>query len=101
MIYDPKWEKTTKTDPLTLPALIAWLETKPAGRAYCYTDTQHCLAANYYRDIGRDMEVHSLDTFEMPPASASFGYTLEWIACQCNRTYGGALDLARQLAASR
>lgn len=35
MLYDPKWEKpaeTTNADPLTLPAVIAWLEKQPADK---------------------------------------------------------------------
>lgn len=32
MLYDPKWEQQTKTDPYSLDNLIAWLEQQPAEK---------------------------------------------------------------------
>lgn len=52
MLYNPNWEQKTKTDPLTLPALIAWLELQPADETYCYVDTGECLIAQYLNAQG-------------------------------------------------
>jgi hypothetical protein len=51
MLYDPKWEAPTKADPLSLDSLIAWLETQPRDKAYCYDDTGHCLLAQYFQQV--------------------------------------------------
>jgi len=95
MLYDPKWEKTVKADPLSLPALIAWLEQQPANLRYCYTSVGHCLAAQYNASIGR--EYHTPMVFDQPEISDSFDLILEWIAIHASpMTFGGALKLARE-----
>jgi len=53
MLCDPKWEKTTKADPLTLPAFIAWLEMHDANKQYDFLDCQgECLVGQYMAFIG-------------------------------------------------
>lgn len=96
MLYDPKWEKTTETkaDPLTLDALIAWLETKPAAKTYCYDDHGHCLAAQYNASIGREYSV--IPVGHRATVHDEFDYQLEFIAVWPNEhTFGNALKVAR------
>ena len=52
MLYDKRWDAKTKTDPLSLDSLIAWLEKQPADAKYCYSDTGACLLAQYFAAIG-------------------------------------------------
>jgi hypothetical protein len=48
MLYDPKWEAETNKPELWTPRhLIAWLETMPPEKEYCYTSNGHCLLAQY------------------------------------------------------
>lgn len=93
MLYNPNW---TKADPLTLDALIAWLETKPATRRYCYSDRGHCLAAQYNASIGRKYRVTSL----FRPVD-NFDFKLEYIAVQVPSTFGAALARARAMLAEQ
>ena len=51
MLYNTKWE--TKTDPLTMDSLIAWLETKPAALEYNFDDCRgECLYGLYMKHHG-------------------------------------------------
>lgn len=50
MLYNPEW---TKPDPLSLPALIAWLETQAPETAYDYYDCGGgCLIMQYLTAVG-------------------------------------------------
>lgn len=60
MLYDPKWEKTTKADPLTLQSLIAYLEAHPSDKPYCYTAAGRCLLHGYFA-------AHGLPIFSVGP----------------------------------
>lgn len=100
MLYNPNW---TKADPLTLEALIAWLETKLADGTYCYMDTGRCLAAQYNASIGRQ---YNLGNFiagliaTMSTTSASpFDWQLECIARRGPYTFGAALSRAHAMLA--
>jgi hypothetical protein len=99
MLWDPSRDKKVEVDPLSLPALIAWLETKPAGETYRYGRPSTCLAAQYNRSIGRQYE--TVWTPFPPDRRASFDYCLEWIAGVCDRTFGDALRVAREFLAER
>lgn len=90
MLFDPKWERQTKVDPLSLDAVISWLEQQPSDKIYCYMDLGKCLAAQYNASIGREYIV----------ASAGCGRTLfdeelERIAVSEPQTFGAALARAR------
>jgi hypothetical protein len=53
MLYDKRWDAKTKADPLTLDALIAWLE--PMSRRGTYDFTDHCgecLIGQYMAHLG-------------------------------------------------
>lgn len=52
MLYDPKWEVQTKTDPFTIVNLIAWLERQPARKDYCFQDNGGCLLFHYFKSCG-------------------------------------------------
>jgi hypothetical protein len=94
MLYDPKWEKTeTKIDPLTLRALIAWLEKQPPEKIYCYGDTGRCLAAQYNQSLGRAYLPILLLGWRGD--CLKFDYDLEEIALTEPHTFGAALERAR------
>lgn len=60
MLYDPKWEKKTKADPLQLGTLVSWLERQPADEAYDYGCIGHCLLAQYFSEHGfKNINVNS------------------------------------------
>jgi hypothetical protein len=82
-------EVTIKVDPLSLPALIAWLERQPAQNHYDYGCVGHCLAAQYNQFIGRKYTVKSIYDPE------SFDVALERIVVSVPFTFGAALDRAR------
>jgi hypothetical protein len=100
MLFDPRWKKEVKVDPLSLPAVIAWLEKKPAQEKYRYGQPSTCLAAQYNRSIGRKYETVWVPFW--PNRRASFDHCLEWIAVNADkRTFGDALRVARELLAER
>lgn len=99
MLYDPKWEKPptkAKVDPLTLKALIAWLEKQPATKAYCYQNSGTCLAAQYNASIGREYRVVAFRGVCLFPRRTSFDQQLENIAV-AGHTFGEALARARRM----
>ena len=104
MLFDPKWE--TKTDPLSLEALIEWLEKQPQDKTYCYTEDGRCLAAQYNQHIGRQYtSAGEIASEEHPPSDASFDSILESIAIGTGDgfidwTFGAALSRARFIQAN-
>jgi hypothetical protein len=63
MLYDPKWEVETKTDPLSLKAFVAWLEKQPPDTEYNYwCTTGECLLDTYISQVtgkpSRPSELH-------------------------------------------
>lgn len=102
MFYDPTCKttnpnRTTKPNPLSLQALIAWLESKPAGDSYTYSAACSCLAAQYNASIGRE--------YLYNPTWFVFGWSkfdskLERIAAKAPHTFGAALERARMMLAS-
>jgi hypothetical protein len=96
MLYDPKWEITTK---LTLDNLIAWLETKDADGEYCWKLPSSCLLMQWlqsYGDAKRDYTVKD-------DRSMSFKYKVNGVAVDVSQfcsviahsTYGEALAAAK------
>jgi hypothetical protein len=47
MLYDPKWEKTqeTKVDPISIAALIAWMETQNPEQNYNFHNWRRALTS--------------------------------------------------------
>lgn len=86
MLYDPKWE--AKADPMSLAALIAWLEKQPPDSKYDFM----CISGGCLLDLyfGR-----------CTTPSEYVAFPESWrmdIAPGFPRTFGGALERARALA---
>lgn len=96
MLFDPKWEVQTKIDPLTIEAVIAWLERQPADQVYCYMDRGRCLAAQYNASIGRHYDGCALSL----TGDTTFDERLERIAVMKPYTFGAALTRARAAQAA-
>jgi len=86
MLFRPQWE--TKTDPLTMEGLIAWLETKPADETYDYENCRgECLYGQYIASHGISWE-GSRGPF--------MAHVYQHVAHQYPWTFGAALDRARK-----
>lgn len=108
MLYDPNWQKSeVKADPLTLEALIAWLEKQPRGARYDYFEGDHCLLGQWARSIDPQMKSlakHIGYSHCYVYASATQEIDLrdfDEIAINEPTTFGAALDCARAALASR
>ena len=101
MLYDKRWDAkpVTKPDVFSLEGLIAWLDTMPADRAYCYTDFGRCLAAQFCAFAGRGYKVQS--TFTPASSNEPFPLVLERIALEHPRTFSAALTRARKALADQ
>ncbi len=97
MLYNRNWDKP-KHKPLSMKAVIAWLETKDPGEEYNYMDYDCCLAAQYNASIGREY-AHSKTfrraTSDNPLTYLSFDRRLERISIGSPSTFGAALKRAR------
>jgi hypothetical protein len=95
-------ESEVRHDPFSLPALIAWMKTKPADEVYCYEDNGDCLIGQYLQYIGikevriggsywRDNALYPTDVRHPLPDG--------WnnIAVTQPRTFGAALQRAEML----
>jgi hypothetical protein len=103
MLYDPKWEKTTKADPFTLESLIAWLEKQPADRIYCYEYPGHCLIAKYLVAMGFEgVMIGPLTYRHLPDKENRKPLPNHWndIAADMPNTFGAALKRARAALAA-
>lgn len=102
MLYDPNWEVKTKADPFTLTSLIGWLEKQPLNKSYGYFNLRHCVMAEYFRAQGYRWVLMG---------GGEFNHGFLWIlrkrlpdtfikiAVRWPRTYGAALERAREFAA--
>ncbi len=52
MLYDKKWDNRVNVH--SIDSLIAWLQKQDAQKTYFYSDTKHCLLAQYYDAMGFD-----------------------------------------------
>lgn len=99
MLFDPKWTKKTKANPLSVGGLVAWLERQPAETRYFFSDPENCLIAQYLTTSGYvavgvggftfSHGYHNRRRHEKLPS----GFTD--IAAAFPRTYGAALERAR------
>lgn len=100
MLWDPKKEKqfVIEQNPLSLDALIAWLEKKPAGRKYCYTSIGHCLFAQYFTDAGFKNVICGPGLVQHEHSKVVV-FPRGWaeVAVEHPRTFGAALARAREL----
>lgn len=115
MLYDKRWDKQseTKGDPFTLASLIAWLETMPSNRRYCFTHNGQCLLSQYFKFSGFK-NVHMFTIGFCHGRRVPKSWTLKEatsvrrvvllpngfnnIAIACPRTFGAALERARAIA---
>lgn len=100
MLYNPKWAPVeTNPDVFSLDDLIAWLETMPANKVYCYLDHGHCLIGQYVTARGfANPHVYSDGYFKHGPKQENrldYPTIFNCIALGNNRTFGGALKRAR------
>jgi hypothetical protein len=100
MLYDPKWE--VKSDVLSLESLIAWLETQPADKVYCYSNTGDCLHHQYFTAMGMVMKSGVGGTYVNLESGKRVYFSDGFIhtAAFEPHTFGAALDRAREAAAS-
>lgn len=100
MLYDPKWEKPeVKAKPLTLPHLIAWLETQPADKTYnydCHDGT--CLLDRYIGATTGKPSRPSSRHWRI--CGDEWGYNYTFIARVKPQTFGAALERARSCLAT-
>lgn len=94
MIYDPKWEAETKTDPLSLKGLIAWLEKQPPETEYnFYCKTGECLLDTYISHVTGKPSRPDLLHYDVCGGMDNY-YE---IAQMMPWTYGAALERARAI----
>jgi len=101
MLYNESTGKRpVQADVFSLDSLIAWLETMPADRVYCYDDSGKCLHAQYFAALGSPAEhlgnvtvifSGNPETFYIPEAFREIAITSPW-------TFGAALARARKAA---
>ncbi len=87
MLYRPK------PDPLSLPALIAWLEQQPAGTPYDWAKCSLCLVANYLHSA-LGVPRQNCINYANYAAICGGSYAYYQIAGQTPHTYGAALERA-------
>lgn len=100
MLYDPKWNQRTKSSPLTLESLAAWLEQQNPAEHYDYDDcTGECMYGQYMRAMGIPWtEARGIPSSKPIGAFESLSYR---VASPHPRTFGGALARTRKLIAAR
>lgn len=99
MLFDPKWEVQTKPDVLSLEGLIAWLETKPAQRAYDYLNCEgQCLYGQYMAAHGIPWRESGASAPGLAPKERDHFCALVYrdVADDSPYTFGGALERARK-----
>lgn len=57
MLFNTAWQKKSvevqpQPDLMSTASLVAWLEKKPADKAYSYRTGDSCLLAQYFRESG-------------------------------------------------
>jgi hypothetical protein len=98
----------TKPEDLTIESVVKWLEKQPSNRAYDYRNAYGCLAQQYNKSIGREYPVLQLAKQlradglplimgEVEYRLSPFDKKLENIAKQQPRTFGAALERAKQM----
>lgn len=106
MLYDKRWDKPeVKADPFSLDSLIAWLETQPSDKEYCYLDNGHCLLGQYFTAMGfngvqvggGDFDHEFAENVRFPEILGDVAYG-DLITSDYVRTFGAALHRARAYA---
>lgn len=110
MLFNPSWNKKPTGDWKSLDNLIAWLETKPEGEYYRYTNPTNCLLAQYLKAQGKRVSwIDSIAaTFRESffawnrrvPLPVGFDAIAQYEEYN-GRTFGGALKAAKQYRQSK
>lgn len=101
MPFDGNAAKFVKPAVFSLPGLIAWLETQPADKTYCYLDTGACLLHQFAEALALPITtMHSDCWLDLKRKPHEYPVTLNLIAARGPHTFGAALDRARQLLAT-
>lgn len=95
MLYNPKWEKRTRTEP-PLAGLIAWLETKDPNETYEWDDCRgRCLIGQYGASIGLSWKAICLLETGTHDETLYKKLTPNCLALTHPHTFGAALERAR------
>jgi predicted metalloendopeptidase len=100
MLYDPKWEVKTTTDPLSLESLIAWLEKQPADKDYDWNDMQTCMLGQWLSTLYLSVEfpARNLDPYKyVLNGSCTNLDHFDDIASMEPHTFGAALGRAYEM----
>lgn len=95
-------EVEVKADPFKLETLIAWLETKNPAEEYQYSNNYKCCLAQYFQAHGYP---HACLSSAAVYLNGPFGkrtplpHGFNKSAMQFDRTFGGALRMARAVEA--
>lgn len=98
MLYNTNWEADAKISPLTLEALAAWLEKRPALGRYNYEDCSGaCLYGLYMASHGIAWhESGAASSRDSGPERAEFcALVYAEVACEKPWTFGAALKRTR------
>lgn len=99
MLYDARWDQNaeTKVNPLSLSSLIAWLETMPPERKYCWFSKEPCLIeqfANYHclskHELYSIFDINGRNLYNRLTTKSA-------IAASLPHTFGDALTRARAI----
>lgn len=103
MLYRPQWTRPT----YDLAGLIAWLGTRNPTEEYNYVDNTSCMGAQFCAAAGREYDTRAAPLKEMydnrgsGPISLRPGRTfevvMEQVAVGTPRTFGAALERAREM----
>lgn len=102
MLFDPRWEKPqVAADPLSLDALIAWLEKQPQEKTYNAVSTKRCLLGQWFKSID------PLSEPDYGPGTDSYSYIIHGKSqrppdgyvtiVHGSQTFGAALERAKAL----
>lgn len=87
-----------RAEDVTLPDLIAWLETKDPNERYDYTDANNCLWAQYLKAQGA--AVFCISSSEMPGDGPNpWGWRVANNGFYETLTFGCALATAKKILA--
>lgn len=102
MLYDTRWDQNKETtpvkhDPLSLASLIAWLETMPPERKYCWFGKEPCLIeqfANYHclskHELYSIFDINGRNLYDRLTTKSAIAESLP-------HTFGAALTRARAI----
>lgn len=97
MLYNRKWDISTKADPFSLESLIAWLEKQPAEKRYNWDLAESCLLGQWCASTGLhglDARDKSLELGQWDNGNEVFAEIALGDLSRC--TFGAALERARK-----